>query len=83
MPRIRCHYTDCVFLEDGLCGANSVEIDPDEGCMTYTHVADVAEDDEWDAEEFEGLWEEEDDLFEADVNEDDLWLEEETSRSDK
>jgi len=30
MPRIRCHYVDCVFLEGGYCGATAVEIDPDE-----------------------------------------------------
>jgi len=21
MPRIRCHYTDCVFVDDGYCSA--------------------------------------------------------------
>ena len=35
MPRIRCHYTDCVFVDDGYCGAAAVELDPDTGCATY------------------------------------------------
>jgi len=33
MPRIRCHYLDCVFLDDGYCSAAAIEIDPDVGCM--------------------------------------------------
>lgn len=73
MPRIRCNYADCVFLEDGLCGANTIDLDPDEGCMTYTHVADVDQDDEWDEEQLEEVWEEDEELFS--VGEDDLWLE--------
>ncbi len=73
MPRIRCHYIDCVFLEGGYCGTTAVEIDPDEGCMTYTHVADVAADDDWDEEELEELWEEDEELYDEDEEEDDLW----------
>jgi len=79
MPRIRCHYEDCVFLEDKYCGAAAVEIDPDAGCMTYSQVdgAVVAEE-EWEEdaleeeEEEEDLYEEEDDDedWEDDDNED-------------
>ena len=58
MPRIRCRYVDCVFLENGYCGAAAVEIDPDEGCLTYSHVDDVPADEEWDEEDMEELWEE-------------------------
>ena len=36
MPRIRCHYTDCVFIDDGYCSAAAVEFDPDTGCATYS-----------------------------------------------
>ncbi len=25
MPRIRCHYLDCVFLDEGYCGAAAIE----------------------------------------------------------
>lgn len=31
MPRIKCHYADCVFLDEGYCSAAAVEIDPDQG----------------------------------------------------
>ena len=77
MPRIRCHYVDCVFLEGGYCGATAVEFDPDEGCMTYTHIADVSADEDWDDEELEELWEEDEELYDEDEEEDDLWESEE------
>ncbi len=70
MPRIRCHYLDCVFLDESYCGAAAVEIDPDMGCMTYSRANDVEVDEEWD--------EEEEDLEEWDEidieEEDELWL---------
>lgn len=70
MPRIRCRYVDCVFLEDGYCGAAAVEIDPDEGCLTYSHIDDVPADAEWDEEDLEEIWEEEDDnLYREDEEE--------------
>jgi hypothetical protein len=59
MPRLRCHYVDCIYLEGGLCGASAVELDPDEGCMTYTHITDVStEEDDWDEDSLEEVWEE-------------------------
>jgi hypothetical protein len=74
MPRIRCHYIDCVFLDDGYCGAAAVEFDPDVGCMTYSRADDAAAEDEWDEEE-----EELDDWDEIDVDdeEEDVWLDDE------
>jgi hypothetical protein len=70
MPRIRCRYVDCVFLEEGYCGAAAVEIDPDEGCMTYSHIEDVPTDEAWDEEEIDEIWEEEEeDLYEEDEEE--------------
>jgi hypothetical protein len=68
MPRIRCHYLDCVFLEDGFCSAPAVELDPDEGCMTYNPDADALEDD-FAEDEWEDLGFDEED--------EDLWLDEE------
>ena len=63
MPRIRCRYIDCIFIEEGLCGAEAVEIDPDEGCLTYTELNDISlvEDEEWEEEDLEEDWEEEND----------------------
>jgi len=66
MPRIKCHYADCVFLDEGYCSAAAVEIDPDAGCNTYS-PSDEAEA-EWEDEE-EAEWEEEEE------EEDDLWEE--------
>lgn len=68
MPRIKCHYIDCIFVDEGYCSAAAVEIDPDTGCNTYSPSEEVEE--EWDEEETEweeeeeddDLWEEEDDL---------------------
>ena len=66
MPRIRCFYLGCGFLDDGYCSAASVEIDPDEGCLTFTSTPEIADDDWIDETEIDD-WED----FEAD---DDLWL---------
>ena len=73
MPRIKCHYMDCVFIDEGLCSAAAVEIDPDTGCATYSPTDEAAAEDEWEAEEEGEEWDEED-LEEED---DDLWDEEE------
>ncbi|MEJ2598380.1 MAG: hypothetical protein P8Z00_08600 [Anaerolineales bacterium] len=71
MPRIRCHYIDCVFIDDGYCGAAAIELDPDVGCMTYSRADDLDVDDEWEDDEDElDEWEE----VEPDEDEDDLWL---------
>ncbi len=72
MPRIRCHYLDCVFLDDGYCGAAAVEIDPDTGCATYSPNEEAVKDEDWEEEELEE-WEEE----EVEEEDDDLWLDEE------
>ena len=65
MPRIRCLYIDCVFLEEGYCSKGAVELDPDEGCLTYTAGGALVEEDDDD-----------DDLddWEDDFDEEDIWL---------
>lgn len=70
MPRIRCHYIDCVFLDDAYCGAAAIEIDPDEGCMTYARANGVT-DEEWTDDNELEEWDE------LDVDDEDLWLDEE------
>ncbi|MEJ2707984.1 MAG: hypothetical protein P8074_10270 [Anaerolineales bacterium] len=72
MPRIRCHYIDCVFLDDGYCGAAAIEVDPDIGCMTYSRADDLDVDEEW--EEDEEPLDEWDDLEVEDEDDEDLWL---------
>lgn len=71
MPRIRCHYIDCVFLDDGYCGAAAIELDPDVGCMTYSRADDLEVEQEWEDEE-EDLeeWEE----GEIEDEDEDMWL---------
>jgi hypothetical protein len=60
MARIRCHYVNCVFLDEGYCSAAAVEIDPDTGCATFTESEEAAAD-EWDEEEeADEEWDEED-----------------------
>ncbi len=72
MPRIRCHYMDCVFLDEGYCSAAAVEFDPDSGCMTYSPNAEAEADDSWDEEELDE-WEEVEDEEEE---EEDAWVDE-------
>jgi hypothetical protein len=74
MPRIRCRYIDCVYLEDGFCSTPTIDLDPDEGCIKYTRMGDVP-DDEWEEEEeLDQIWEEDEgDLY---LDEDDDWFEE-------
>ena len=74
MPRIRCHYADCVFLDEGYCAAAAVELDPEEGCLTYAPTGEVSPEDAWeDNEALEEEWEEAGFVSEG---EDDEWLEE-------
>jgi hypothetical protein len=72
MPRIRCHYIDCVFLDDGYCGAAAVEVDPDLGCTTFARADDLDVDEAWDDEDAEL-----DEWDEIGVDDDDLWLDDE------
>ncbi|MBV6392883.1 MAG: hypothetical protein KPEEDBHJ_02110 [Anaerolineales bacterium] len=72
MPRIKCHYTDCVFIDEGLCGAAAVELDPDTGCVTYSPT-EGGGNDEWEDEDDVDEWEDD----EMDGEEDDEWIEEE------
>ena len=68
MPRIRCHYLDCIFLDEGFCSAAAVEIDPDTGCATYSPSEDAVDADEWEEEEMDE-WEDE-----SGEEDDDIWL---------
>lgn len=73
MARVRCRYEDCVFLDEGYCTAALIEVDPDQGCLTYRPIEDVL-DEEWDeALEDEELLDEDEDLLDED---EDLWDEE-------
>ena len=62
MPKVRCHYEDCVFLDEGFCSAAYIEIDPDQGCLTYRPEGEFLEEEEDLMEGVldEDLWDEDD-----------------------
>lgn len=67
MPRIRCLYSDCIYIDDGFCTATSVEIDPDIGCATYAQIGDDLLDSVWSEDETLDDWDTEDlDLIDDD-----------------
>ncbi len=80
MPRIRCHYLDCVFLDEGYCSAAAVEIDPDDGCMTYSQLDEANLEEDWEEEEAIDEWDEEEIDEIEDIEdleeEEDLWEDE-------
>ena len=57
MPRIHCHYLDCLFLDGKYCTAAAIELDPDAGCKTYRPIDDVELKD-WDEHEDIDEWDE-------------------------
>lgn len=65
MPRIRCLYEDCTFLSKGFCVATSVELDPEDGCLTYTEDSNefisntLMDDDDSNYDDYEDSWEDE------------------------
>ncbi len=75
MPKIRCLYEDCEFLDEGFCSAALIELDPDKGSLNYTPSADsipeepLDNDDEDEADE----WGE---LTSLDEEDEDDWLDE-------
>jgi hypothetical protein len=80
MPRIRCHYADCVFLDEGYCAAAATELDPEEGCLTYAPSGEVSAEDAWEENEaLEEDWEEagfapdeDEDALDEDLEEEEL-----------
>ena len=79
MPRIRCRYVECIYVEAGFCGTDQIDLDPELGCLTFTQEEEdlpIDKEEEW--EEEQGLdedeeWEEDEleDLDEDDLDEDD------------
>jgi hypothetical protein len=50
-----------VFIDEGICSAAAVEVDPDEGCKTYSPAEGVAEEDDWDEEDETEEWDDDED----------------------
>ena len=60
MPRIRCLYIGCIHLDNGFCSAPVIELDPDEGCHTFSQTsADIYDDDDWDDDDELDNWDQE------------------------
>ncbi|MCJ7693864.1 MAG: hypothetical protein MUO40_00400 [Anaerolineaceae bacterium] len=70
MPKIRCHYLDCLFLDEKYCSAAAVELNPDSGCQTYSPNEEATIEDWEDEDELDG-WDE----IETDED-DELWVDE-------
>ena len=76
MPRIRCRYLDCVFLEEGYCGAAAIELDPDAGCLTYSQTEEAEPAQAWEEAELDEDWEDEEEGFEVEEEEEEAWEDE-------
>ena len=92
MPRIRCNYEGCIYLEGNFCTAGEIEFDQELGCLTYSQVEEEEivgveeeleeiEEEEWEEEEIE---EEEEDFedWEEDEEEDEDWDDEDDDEED-
>ncbi len=77
MARIRCLYPDCIFLDEGYCTAAIIQLDPNQGCLTYKPEDDTSLpldeslwEDELEADEETLSWEVE---MENELDEEDDW----------
>jgi hypothetical protein len=59
MARIQCRYLQCIHLDDGYCSALLVQLDPEEGCITYSQGSIESLDDDWNDDEDFLDWEKE------------------------
>jgi hypothetical protein len=92
MPRIRCNYEGCIYLEGNFCTAGEIEFDQELGCLTYSQVEEEeivgVEEELEEIEEKEG-WEEEDseeeeeDLEDWEEDEDEDWEDEDEDEEEE
>ncbi len=77
MTRIICRASECVYYEDGICGSEEIEYDPDTGCLTFEDVSDLPPEEEepfdWSEESDGDLFDEEEEDEEED--EEGIWKE--------
>jgi hypothetical protein len=72
MTHIVCRALTCLFWEQGVCGSEEIEYEPDAGCMAFQDLGDLVQGEEsdddmdWeddadprDEEDEEDVWEEE------------------------
>jgi hypothetical protein len=70
MTQIICRASTCLFWEEGVCGAEEIEYEPDVGCLTFQDMGDLELSD---SEEEDLDWEDTD----GNLLEDDDWDEDE------
>ncbi|MBN1136224.1 MAG: hypothetical protein JXM73_06550 [Anaerolineae bacterium] len=68
MTRIICRASECVYYEDGVCGSEEIEYDPDAGCLTFEDISDLPPEEE--EEPFVWVEESDGDLLDEDEDED-------------
>ena len=73
MPPIRCHYSDCINIEEGFCAAGSIELDAEDGCLTYEPTGEIPVED-WDDDGYDEYWQEDEDLV-YDEGDGETWVE--------
>lgn len=76
MTHIICRSISCLFWEQGICGSEEIEYEPDVGCLTFQDMGDLdleeedEEDIDWEAEDLydedEDDWDEDDDDWDED-----------------
>ena len=59
MTQIICRASTCLFWEQGVCTSEEIEYEPDDGCLTFEDMGDLAlesvdDDDEDEDLEWEG-----------------------------
>ncbi len=75
MTHIICRASNCLYWEEGVCGSDEIEYEPDVGCLTFQDLSDLDLDEEVE-EEFDWEDEEDEDLY-GDEEEDEDWEEDE------
>lgn len=78
MTHIVCRAMACLFWEEGVCGAEEIEYEPDVGCLTFQDMGDLELEDEdednlnWEEESDDSLFDDDDDGWDED---EDGWVE--------
>ena len=92
MPRIRCNYEGCIYLEGNFCTAGEIELDQELGCLTFSQVEEeeivgveeeleeIEEEEEWEKEDVE---EDEEDLEDWEEDEDEDWEDEDEDEEEE
>jgi hypothetical protein len=72
MTHIICRAMACLFWEEGVCGAEDIEYEPDVGCLTFQDMGDLELEDEddldWESDSDDDLLDEDDDDWDQDEN---------------